>query len=428
MERVETLVIGAGLAGLSTALHNSRETVVLERARHPGGLAVTHHEDGYSFDVTGHWLHMREAAIKARFSPLLAMHEVERKSKIFTHDRLIAYPFQSNLKDLPHEIRLQCIMGAVEAHCRRRSGGREPERFGDFVEHHFGSGIAREFMVPYNSKLWGVEPNEISRDWCQRFVPIPDLQQILEGCFSQANESAGYNASFSYPNQGGIGTFSAALAAQVPNIRTECDVAGIHCGEKWLETSTGSRHGFDHLVSTIPLKELVLRLVDAPAEVLAAGQRLACTSLRYFNIGLTRPALQGLHWIYLPDSKLPAYRIGSFSNAVPYMAPEGCSSLYVELATDREIDDEAALDSVLDVLSRIGPAVGRADVAVWQTRTVDYAYVIYNHDYQAARNCILDFLAGYGIQSIGRYGKWVYASMEDALIDGRNAAEAIANG
>ena len=259
-------------------------------------------------------------------------------------------------------------------------------------------------------------------------MPVPDLQQILEGCFSDANETAGYNASFSYPDQDGIGGFAAALAKQVLDIRTECDVATVHGREKWLETSAGTRYGFDHLVSTIPLKELVLRLADAPADVIEAGRRLACTSLRYFNLGLTRPALRGLHWVYLPDSRLPAYRIGSFSNAVPYMAPEGCSSLYVELATDREIDDDEALDSVLDVLSRIGPEVDRTDVAVWQTRTIDYAYVIYNHDYHAARTCIMDFLAGHGIQSIGRYGKWVYASMEDALIDGRNAAAAIVNG
>ena len=34
---------------------------------------------------------------------------------------------------------------------------------------------------------------------------------------------------------------------------------------------------------------------------------------------------------------------------------------------------------------------------------------------------IMDFLQSEGIESIGRYGDWNYSSMEDALIDGRNA-------
>ena len=36
---------------------------------------------------------------------------------------------------------------------------------------YFGEGIARHFMLPYNEKLWGVHPREITAAWCSRFVP-----------------------------------------------------------------------------------------------------------------------------------------------------------------------------------------------------------------------------------------------------------------
>jgi protoporphyrinogen oxidase len=425
LEQLETIIIGAGLAGLSTALHLTGERRILERSPAPGGLATTVFEKGYGFDVTGHWLHMRDPDIRARLEPLVSMHEVERKSSIYAYDRFVAYPFQSNLKDVPYGERVECLMGAVEAHARRVGGIPEPSAFGDFVLHHFGAGIAREFMFPYNTKLWGVAPNEISHAWCQRFVPVPDLRQIVEGCFSDVHKSAGYNASFSYPDTGGIGSFSGALAAAVGPIELSAEVEKIHAGEAWLETSDGRRMSYRNLVSSMALPTLIKCIDDAPDEVRQAALQLACTSVRYFNLGIVKKVLDGLHWVYLPDPKLDAYRIGSFSNAVPYMAPDGCTSLYVELANDREFDDEVALDGVLEVLSAIGPEVTRRDVEVWQTRSIEHAYVIYDHAYEAARGTIMTYLESTGIMSIGRYGKWVYASMEDALMDGREAAARI---
>ena len=62
MRHSDTLVIGAGLAGLATGWYARQAGVdvqILEAAAGPGGVAITHREKGYQFDVTGHWLHMR---------------------------------------------------------------------------------------------------------------------------------------------------------------------------------------------------------------------------------------------------------------------------------------------------------------------------------------------------------------------------------
>lgn len=425
MPAVDTLILGAGLAGLSTALHLPGESLILEKSHRPGGLAVSHSEGGYTFDVTGHWLHMRDPAIRERFGGLVVMPDVVRTSRIFTHQRLIAYPFQSNLKDLPANVLVECLMGAIDAHVRRAVGAEVPQGFGDFVLHHFGEGIAREFMFPYNTKLWGVSPFDISHSWCQRFVPVPDLRQIVEGAVTARNEGDGYNATFSYPRTGGIEAFSQALAGKVRHLELNREVAAIHPGEKWVETVEGIRYDYNHLVSSLPLKWFVQHLVEAPEDVRNAAALLRCTSLNYLDLGLNRPALKGQHWVYLPDPKTIAYRIGSFSNACAVMAPEGCSSLYVELGNHREYDEGSALDEALDVLSAMDRPVARENVDVCRLRRVDHAYVIYDRYYEACLSCILPFLEEHGILSVGRYGKWVYASMEDALIDGRNAAKKI---
>ena len=235
----------------------------------------------------------------------------------------------------------------------------------------------------------------------------------------------GYNASFHYPEAGGIGAFAAALADGVSSARTGAEVTAVHLGEGWVELDYGDRLGFERLVSTMPLDVLVTRWVDAPDSAREAGRRLRCAKVDYLDLGLRSSALAGRHWVYLPDGDLSIYRMGCYTNARPSMAPPGCSSLYVELRNDRPVDTEEALDDALSVLSAIGPVVDRDDVVVCDRRRIPYAYVIYNHEYPAAREATLGALSARGVISTGRYGKWVYASMEDALLDGRAAARAL---
>ncbi|MBM4371819.1 MAG: FAD-dependent oxidoreductase [Deltaproteobacteria bacterium] len=425
MERHRTIIIGGGLAGLSTARHLREESLVLEAAAQPGGLCVSRCVRGYTFDQTGHWLHLRDPELRRMAGiPLPA---TERRSGILSHGRLTDYPFQANLRGLPETVIVECLTAAVEAHLEgARAGERPPPR--DFAEHvlrHFGAGIARHFMFPYNQKLWGVPPSSISDAWCQRFVPVPDLKQIIVGAFSDENRSMGYNASFHYPEAGGIGAFTASLAASVPGIRCDAEVVAVHGGEAWLELRNGERLAFDRLVSTMPLDALVAAWIDAPPEVREAASRLRCTGVDSLDLGVAAKVLGGQHWLYLPDPGLSIYRLGCYSNARPSMAPPGCSSLYVELRNDREVATEEALDHALEVLSAVGPTVGRADVEVCERRRISHGYVIYDHAYPLARSTVLTALAARGIRSTGRYGGWVYASMEDALLDGRAAARVL---
>jgi len=56
---------------------------------------------------------------------------------------------------------------------------------------------------------------------------------------------------------------------------------------------------------------------------------------------------------------------------------------------------------------------------------IKYGYPIYDRPYRAARQKILKFLRGNGVIPCGRYGSWTYMSMEDAIWDGKKAAESL---
>jgi protoporphyrinogen oxidase len=56
---------------------------------------------------------------------------------------------------------------------------------------------------------------------------------------------------------------------------------------------------------------------------------------------------------------------------------------------------------------------------------IPYAYVVFDQHYEASRQAILDFLARERVLTGGRWGGWGYGGMEDAMLDGKAAAETI---
>jgi protoporphyrinogen oxidase len=117
-----TIVLGGGLTGISAALHLDGDYLVIERENRLGGLATTEHKDGFRFDHTGHWLHLRDDYIKGLIARLLGdeMVQVERKARIFSHGALTLYPFQANLKGLPTEVIHECLLGFVNTLVQRQ--------------------------------------------------------------------------------------------------------------------------------------------------------------------------------------------------------------------------------------------------------------------------------------------------------------------
>ncbi len=413
------LIAGGGLCGISTALHLRSPYLLVERERQLGGLATTEERDGFHFDRTGHWLHLRDPRIRELVTGALELAPVQRRARVHAGGALIPYPFQANVHGLPRAMAYDCLLGYVRALLAR--GASEPRNFEQYILHHFGEGIARHFMIPYNAKLWGVHPREITSAWCQRFVPIPSLEQMLAGAIGSADAELGYNVEFLYPRRGGIGALSAALAARLDPARfrlgveveaVDAERGAARVGGEWLD--------YRALVSTLPLPELVKRLVEPPAAVVAAAAALRWTSVRYLNVATRSLAPGGYHWVYVPDERLPFYRVGVYSAAMPSMAPPGCSSLYVELASRDRVEPIA---EVVRALCEVGALASAEDLVFAEPREIEYAYVIFDERYEAALATIQPYLEQRRIYSRGRYGAWIYNAMEDSLLSGRATAE-----
>lgn len=419
------LILGAGLAGLSAALHLRADGAacrLVERAPHPGGHAVTIEDEGYRFDRTGHLLHLRDDAMRDLVLGLLGDRclRVQRRSRVYSHGVYTRYPFQANTFGLPPDVAYECVMGFLQA--RRDRSDAPPDDFEQYCQKHFGAGFCRHFMLPYNEKLWGVPLRELTAAWCQRFVPQPTVEDVIAGAVGCNDRELGYNASFLYP-QGGIGELPAALARAAGPIELGRTPRAIDA-ERRRVIFDDEVVGYERLISTLPLDSLGALLPDAPGEVRAAFARLRCTGLYYLDVALSAPLRQDLHWVYVPEPRFPFYRLGCYSHFSPAMAPPGAASLYVELADRRPPDLDRLLPDLLAQLVEMRLIASTRDVRFVRLRHLAHAYVIFDHHHEQALAVLRPYLSSRGITSTGRYGTWTYASMEDALLDGRAAARA----
>jgi protoporphyrinogen oxidase len=420
------VILGGGLTGVSAALHLRAPWRLFEREARLGGHARTDERDGFRFDKTGHWLHLRDPAVKQLVDQLLPgqMAPIARRARIFSHGVLTRYPYQANLHGLPPEVIKECLLGVVEAKLAGASAA-EPGNFEEYCLRHFGAGISKHFMIPYNEKIWGVHPREITAAWCSRFVPLPNLEQVIAGAVGAGPPEMGYNQSFLYPRQGGIETFTRALVGRLDagRVATGASPDAIDWRQRQVVVG-GEPIAYRALVATIPLPELLKRMRDLPPDVEQAATRLRCTTLRYLNIGARGRPPADWHWIYVPEKRYPFYRVNVFSTAMPSMAPEGCSSICVEMA-DRGPVSEAALRDSVAALVEAGALAHADDVTFIEEKQIDYAYVVFDQHYYAATRTIFAFLEANAIHPRGRYGAWTYNAMEDCVVAGREVAALI---
>ncbi len=429
------VVAGAGLAGLSCAYHLKSPSLVFDREPHPGGTARSLSVGGFTFDFTGHLLHLHDPYTSALVRRLLRGNWVEcvRKAWIHSYGVNTAYPFQANLHGLPRKVIRECVEGLREA--RRRFGDRPIEgvsalHFRDWCLRLFGKGISRHFMIPYNEKLWGVPSTDMTPDWCGRFVPVPTLAEVEAGARAVHRKRFGYNTSFLYPRRGGIQALAEAFAEKIPSLRLGESIEKVEWRKKKVLLSSGERVGYRQLVSTIPLPELLKRLVPFPEELRAPLEQLRWTTVLCLNVGVARPHISKASWIYFPEKKFPFYRVGFPMNFTPHVVPRGCSSMYVEVSyrpgtepkTDRERDH--LFREVRHGLLAAKILHPQDTFPVLHFAPIRYAYVIYDEQRSAALATLFGWLKrNASTVSIGRYGGWKYSFMEEAIRDGRAAAQ-----
>ena len=428
MARKKIIILGAGLAGLSTAWHLQRKKIdclVLEKELEVGGLCRSKKVNGFTFDYDGHLLHFKHSyafdLVKELLGDNLAEHK--RSAWIYSYGRFTRYPFQANLYGLPSKIVKECLSGFVEA---RNSGlVRKNGNFLYWIKCAFGEGIARHFMIPYNTKFWNIPPQKITCDWLEGFIPQPTLTQIIEGTIEESKRQFGYNANFWYPKKGGIEQLVLAFKDQISNIQTGCKIKAVDIKTRKVILANGTSEAFDYLVSTVPLPEFPNMIKGMPAHIQEAFKKLRWNSIFNLNLGVEQSFPSQRHWVYFPQKDLSFFRVGFFHNFSGGNTPRGRSSLYAEVSYSehKPIDKKKICGRIKEDLKKVGLLSGKDSILAADINDIKYGYPIYDKNYARAKKKIFDFLSKNQVIPCGRYGSWRYMSMEDVILEGREIAQ-----
>jgi protoporphyrinogen oxidase len=425
---MQTAILGAGISGLTAARAlgelPGEEYGIFDGASLPGGLCRVQEQDGFRFDVVSHVLHFRSERARRLVEEVLEddLLPVERSAWIFFHGRYIPYPFQGHLGFLPWPEKLACLGGYLRAWARRQLNGNHlPDNFDEWIRYHFGHGIARHFMVPYNTELWGLSPGEMSTDWVRPFVPNSSLKETVRGLFVNRSAQAGYNSYFSYPAHGGMQALVDGLGSTVRNIQLGRRAVEIDLDHKTLRFEDGGIATYDRLISTIPLDVLIRQARGVPDALKSAASELRCSRLLNFTCCLRRPLPHSFHWIYFSEDQFPFFRLVFPSNISPSLAPAGCGIICAEISNPEPDSLPELEEAVKTELLALGMITGPADIAFTVRNYLTHAYPVHDLKRASAVQALLEFLKTKDVYSIGRFGEWRYSSIDDAIVGALDA-------
>jgi UDP-galactopyranose mutase len=434
MIKKRILILGGGLAGLSTAWHLQKrgfDCQIFEQESAAGGLCRSKKIGGFTFDCDGHLLHFKHRyafdLVKNLLGNNLAKHQ--RSAWIYSAGSFSHYPFQANLYGLPKSVIQECLLGFIQAYHRSYKKVNNQCSFQDWIMRTFGKGIAQHFMIPYNTKFWTHSPKKLTCEWLDGFIPAPSLKEVIDGTVEPNQRQFGYNAVFWYPKKGGINQLPSAFAREVKNLYTDCRVTKIDLVKKRISLASGGREKFDFLISTIPLPEIPSLIDGLPKKVGRLFRQLKWNSIFNLNLGLKDNDPAARHWVYFPQQEISFFRVGYFHNFSSSLVPAGKHSLYVETAysKNKPIDkNKIVLRSIKD-LKKINILRAQESILALDVNDIKYGYPVYDYNYRLAREGIAKFLVQNNILSCGRYGSWRYMSMEDVILEGKDIAAKVLN-
>jgi protoporphyrinogen oxidase len=445
MTTKKIVIIGAGPTGLGAAyrLHELGHDnwVLYEKSSEVGGHATSHVDrHGFVWDEGGHVIFSHYPYFDQLVDKVLGkeVHERIRESWIVKGESWVPYPFQSNLRYLPKDVQVKCLLGAARA--AADGNGRNAANFRDWILETFGEGIAEAFMFPYNAKVWTTPLEKMAKSWIADRVAVMDFKRLLENVLYERDDVGwGPNSKFRFPLHGGTGEIYRRIAAFFPEkIHQNKQLAEIDHAARRISFSDGTGDHYDVLISTAPLDRLAQMLRPVDQRLLDAAQNLEHNNLLVVGFGLKKKIETGKCWIYFTDSEMPCYRATHFSHYSPFNVPHGDVEHYSSLMCESSFrvgespDPEKVLDQVFSGLIRAKMLEegDQSRVVSRYHRFVGYSYPIPTLGRDRALDVLQPALLEKGIYSRGRFGAWRYeiGNMDHSVMMGVEAADNIVSG
>ncbi|MDV5990986.1 NAD(P)-binding protein [Campylobacter jejuni] len=392
-------IIGAGISGMSLArmLKVDFEVEILEKDSVIGGIARTKDVDGKPYHVNGgHCFNSKfDDVLDFVFNTVLSKDKwnfLPRKAEILFKENWVSYPIEFSIKDIDSFNTDLAFQITKEMFSASYEKGRNLEEW--FIN-HFGPTLAREYFIPYNTKIWGIEPKNMDNVWIedekQMKLPVPTKDSFYRSLIGKGSDNMSH-ASFYYPKTNNQNTFIEAIGDGV-RIITNYDVKNIaQENNTWI---VNGEKKYDILINTSPLDLIPNILKNIPSEIQNYFKQLKFNKVS--NIFWETDGSLDMTWGYIPDPKIGFHRI---SNTGCVVQPHGkfCTQEAIGVVSYKKLIEEGRkipfLKKPLDY------------------NITEHAYVFFDLNYRQAKEKTIAYLDSLGLISHGRFGEWEYYNMD----------------
>jgi protoporphyrinogen oxidase len=402
--------------------------VIYERSAYYGGHTMSFRNDkGFLFDQGPHISFTKDQ----RIQDLLAQNVQQEYERIqiylnnYWRGHWLTHPVQLHLHGLPEDLIVEIVDDFVaEQHAEERP----INNYEDWLIASYGRKFAELFPMQYTRKYHLTSADNMSTDWLGPRMYRPSLKEMLSGALTSAPPAVEhYVSNFRYPRQGGFISYLHSFARKA-DLKLSHEVVGIDPKERQIRFSNGRVTGYDGLVSSIPLPDLIPMIAGVPADVADASQRLACSTCVLVNLGVGRPDISKAHMTYFYDPDICFTRLSFPHMLAASNAPEGSGSIQAEVYFSNKYrplttKPEDWIDPVINDLRRCGLLRENDQILSRGAMLLKHANVIFDLARAAAVETVHGYLDGVGIAYCGRYGDWGYMWTDESFMSGERAAE-----
>ena len=482
----KVLIIGAGPAGITAGVEllsrsDGYEVLVLEESGSIGGISRTVRYKGNRMDIGGHRFFSKDSRVTDWWEKMMPSQgapaydyrklgrethltpggpDPEKEDRVMlTRNRVSRIYYKKKFFDYPVKMNINTIknMGffttAEAGFSYLGSVVRKlPEdSLENFYINRFGRKLYSMFFEGYTEKLWGRHPREISADWGSQRVKGLSIKAILLDIAKKAipalrdgEVETSLIEEFSYPKFGPGQLWESAahdftemggeirMHARVIRILTEEGrVTGLVYTDE--EGNEHTEKG-DYVISSMPLKDLVLAMSDVPENVREVAEGLPYRDFVTVGLLVDRLNLKNEtdirtlgnivpdNWIYVQDTGVKLGRIQIFNNWSPYMVKDPDNTVWIGLEYFcAEGDDYWNMPNkkwkgmAVRELKKMGVIGGIENVLDAHCERVKKAYPAYFDTYSRIDE-IIRYLDGYdNLFCVGRNGQHRYNNMDHSM-------------